>query len=350
MPKTSLFSKDFQRTTAGGGAPPRPADRALRRDHSPDRYTAGGLPGSRILQRPAIPISDDTLIRAIKRSENTLTDDPVRSLGVDDWACRKGQNYGTIFVDLDKHRVIDLLPDRSAESVQAWLEKAPAEAISRDRCGIYAEAAHQGAATALQVADWFHLLMNLSAAIKRTLEERSSELCLSAEVQQPVPVESSPDTEKRTTLVEQRKPQRRARRLQRYERVIELYQLGHTQPAIRVEVGIERKTIRRWLRAGQFPERKAPSGRRSHVRESHSYLEQRWNEGCHNATQLLQEIRVRGYRGSRQMVSNYVSPWRAQPWSRSLVKNKKPQRIAPRHAAILAGRPAERLSEQQRAL
>ena len=110
-------------------------------------YTAGGLPGSRILQRLAIPISDDTVIRVIKRSENTLADDPVRSLGVDDWAWRKGQTYGTIFVDLDKHRVIDLLPDRSAESVQAWLEKHPGiEVISRDRCGIYAEAAHQGAA------------------------------------------------------------------------------------------------------------------------------------------------------------------------------------------------------------
>jgi transposase len=314
-------------------------------------YTAGGLPGSRILQRLAIPISDDTVIRVIKRSENTLADDPVRSLGVDDWAWRKGQNYGTIFVDLDKHRVIDLLPDRSAESVQAWLEKHPGiEVISRDRCGIYAEAAHQGAATALQVADRFHLLMNLSAAIERALEERSSELCLAAEVQQPVTVESSPDIEKRTTLAEQRKQQRRARRHQRYERVIELYQLGHTQRAISAEVGIERQTVRRWLRAGQFPERKPPSGRRSHVREFHNYLHQRWNEGCHNATQLLQEIRVRGYRGSRQMVSNYVSSWRARPRSRSSLKNKKPQRIAPKHAAILACRPAERFSEQQRAL
>lgn len=102
-------------------------------------YTAGVLPGSRILDRLAIPISDDDAARS----------DPVCHIGVDDWAWRKGQSYGTILVDLDKRQVIDLLPDRSVESLQAWLESHPGvEVISRDRCGIYAEAAEQGAARA----------------------------------------------------------------------------------------------------------------------------------------------------------------------------------------------------------
>ena len=70
-------------------------------------YTAGGLPGSRILDRLAIPISDDTVIRMVKASGDASADDPVRHLGVDDWAWRKGQSYGTILVDLDKHQVID---------------------------------------------------------------------------------------------------------------------------------------------------------------------------------------------------------------------------------------------------
>ncbi len=99
-------------------------------------YTAGGLPGSRIPDRLAIPISDDTVTRFVKRSGDGSGSGPIRHIGVDDWAWRKGQTYGTILVDLDKHQVIDLLPDRSVESLQAWLEKHPGvEVIARDRCG-----------------------------------------------------------------------------------------------------------------------------------------------------------------------------------------------------------------------
>jgi transposase len=154
-------------------------------------HTAGGLPGSSVLERLALSVSDDTVIRAVKRSESASGDRSIRSPGVDDWAWRKGQRYGTIFVDPEKHHVVDLLPDRSTEVVRAWLEAHPGiEIVSRDRCGIYAEAAQHGATDALQVADRFHLLMNLSAAIERALEERSKELCLAAEEQQPAVVES----------------------------------------------------------------------------------------------------------------------------------------------------------------
>jgi transposase len=314
-------------------------------------YTAGGLPGSRILDRLAIPISDDTVTRFVKVSSDDLASNPIRHIGVDDWAWRKGQSYGTILVDLDKRQVIDLLPDRSVESLQAWLEKHPGvEVISRDRCGIYAEAAEQGAAKAVQVADRFHLFLNLSTAIERALEERSRELCLPDPAPEQETVQASPPSQPRATLEEQRKQQRRQRRHERYQRVVELHRLGHTQRAISFEVGIQRKTVRRWLRAGQFPERKPVTGRRSHVREFHEYLQQRWNQGCHNATRLFQEIRARGYRGSRQMVSHHVSSWRANPKSGSSSKKRRFDRIAPKHAAILTCRPTERLSEQQRIL
>jgi transposase len=313
-------------------------------------YTAGGLPGSRILDRLAIPISDDTVTRFVKISGDGSGSGPVRHLGVDDWAWRKGQTYGTILVDLDKRKVVDLLPDRSVEGLQAWLEKHPGvEVITRDRCGIYAEAAEQGAANAVQVADRFHLFLNLSTAVERTLEERSRELRISDEAPEPESVPATPPDEPRTTLAEQRKQQRRQRRQERYERVMELHRRGHTQRAISAEVGIVCKTIRRWLRMGQFPERKLVTGRRSHVRQFDDYLRQRWNEGCHNATLLFREIRERGYNGSRQMVSNHTSTWRTGPRSESS-QRKKLDRIAPKHAAILACRPTERLSEQQRTL
>jgi transposase len=194
------------------------------------------------------------------------------------------------------------------------------------------------------------LFLNLSTAIETALEERSRELCLPNPTPEQQAIEVPPPSERRTTLEEQRKQQRRQRRHERYERVVELHRLGHTQRAISLEVDIQRKTIRRWLRSGQFPERKPVTGRRSHVREFHEYLQQRWNQGCHNATRLFQEIRARGYRGSRQMVSHHVSSWRANPASRSPSKKRRPDRIAPKHAAILTRRPTERLSEEQRIL
>src|SRR5207245_210668 len=143
-------------------------------------YVAGGLPGARLLARLAILTSDDTVLRRIKvPSSATLSSNPPDVLGVDDWAWRKGHTYGTILVDLEQHCVVDLLPCRSAESFEAWLKEQPRiRVISRDRSGLYAEGARLGSPAAMQVADRFHLLLNLSAAVERALEERSRQLQL----------------------------------------------------------------------------------------------------------------------------------------------------------------------------
>ena len=141
-------------------------------------YVAGGLPGQRLLARLSIFTSDDTVLRRLKQRSGPDVQ-PVQNVGVDDWAWRKQQTYGTIFVDLDLHRVIDLLPDRSSESMADWLRQHPEIAtVSRDRCGLYAEGASIGAPQAQQVADRFHLILNLSATMERVLEERSRELVL----------------------------------------------------------------------------------------------------------------------------------------------------------------------------
>jgi transposase len=144
-------------------------------------FVAGGLPASRLLKRLAIIISDDTVLRLVKLRPSRNAGNTVRCLGVDDWAWRKGQQYGTILVDLERHCVIDLLPERSAESLAEWLTNNPTVCvISRDRCGLYAEGATTGTPEAQQVADRFHLIVNLSAAIERALEERSRVLELPA--------------------------------------------------------------------------------------------------------------------------------------------------------------------------
>ena len=127
-----------------------------------------------------------------------------------------------------------------------------------------------------------------------------------------------------------------------------MHQQCLSQKAISERLGIERKTIRRWLRAGQFPERKSPSGRRQKVADFGDYLQQRWSEGCHNATRLFQEIRARGYKGCRAMVAKLVAEWRAT--GRTLAKPSRPERIAPKHAAILTARAPDKVTEEQQTL
>ncbi len=155
-------------------------------------YVAGGLPGQRLLARLSIATSDDTVLRRVRQSatpESSVL--RVRNLGVDDWAWRKGQEYGTILVNLDLHRVVDLLPDRAAESFSEWLQQHPEiVTISRDRCGLYAEGASLGAPQSQQIADRFHLILNLSATMERVLEERSRQLVLPP-IDEPVAVPES---------------------------------------------------------------------------------------------------------------------------------------------------------------
>ena len=317
-------------------------------------YIAGGLPGQRLLVRLSIAISDDTVLRRVREKSTEAADIPIHHLGVDDWAWRKGQDYGTILVNLDLHRVLDLLPDRAAESFSAWLKQHPEiVTISRDRCGLYAEGATLGAPQSQQVADRFHLLVNLSTTMERVLEERSRQLILPPIEQppaEPVRAEVADISKEPLRPLPPRVTQsqlRRQRRLERYQQVVALFTSGQTQAAISRTLGIGRKTIRRWLRRGEFPERKPPHRPPPKVSEFADYLQQRWNAGCHNASRLYQEIRPKGYLGKRAMVRRFVSGWRKTGKARS---PEAPQRISPKHAAILVTRPADKISDEQKQL
>jgi transposase len=114
----------------------------------------GGEGGSRLAALLAMPVSGDTLLRLIRAIP--LQDAPApRVIGIDDWAWRRGRGYGTIIVDLEhKNCPIDLLPDRQAETVEAWLKAHPGvKIVARDRAGAYAEGVRAGAPEAVQVAD-----------------------------------------------------------------------------------------------------------------------------------------------------------------------------------------------------
>ena len=132
----------------------------------------GGLPGSRLLKRLGVARGPDTILRRVKARQSTLRPDSVRVLGVDDWAWRKQQNYGTLLMDLEQSKVIDLLPDRSAESLARWLQGHPEVAIiTRDRSGLYADGARKSAPFAAQITDRYHLVSNLAEAVERDVQQ-----------------------------------------------------------------------------------------------------------------------------------------------------------------------------------
>jgi transposase len=131
----------------------------------------GGSGGMRLCTALAMEGGIDLLLGLIRQRASPEHPTP-QVLGVDDWAMRKGQTYGTILVDLEQGNVVDILPDRTAESLAQWLQAHPGVAIvSRDRAGAYAEGARVGAPEAIQVADRWHLLKNLSEAVYKTLQQ-----------------------------------------------------------------------------------------------------------------------------------------------------------------------------------
>ena len=160
-------------------------------------FAVGGEPGSRLAGRLAMPVSGDTLLRLVRASGLAISS-PPRILGVDDWAWRRGQRYGTIICDLERRRVIDLLPDRTGETLASWLRQHGKDVVvvSRDRAGAYAEGIRAGAPQAIQVADRWHLMVNASEALRRVLDRNSGALRRAARLCLPQAVTSAATTGK----------------------------------------------------------------------------------------------------------------------------------------------------------
>lgn len=319
-------------------------------------YALGGEAGDRLCKQLGIMSSADTILRVLKQHADTESHRDVKVLGVDDWAWRRGHRYGTLLVDLERHRPIDLLPDRESETLAQWLRAHPSiEVISRDRAGAYAEGARQGAPDAVQVADRFHLFCNLSTALQRLLERLVSLLRrveLPEVSKPPVPTEECLTQEIAATAngkfnaQEQERQQSRQKRKALFDGVRAAHQRGVTNRAIAREFGLTQLTIRRYLQAKEFPER-APRRRKSELDSFRGYLQKRWAEGCHNASQLCRELRQQGYGGQRSRVKEYVQPWRVNSSSAP----SQPRRRLPNVRLIafwLAKSPVQRSSDEQR--
>lgn len=319
-------------------------------------YALGGQAGHRLCNQLGIISSADTILRALKQYADTESHRNVKVLGVDDWAWRRGHHYGTLLVDLERHRPIDLLPDRESETLAQWLRVHPSvEVISRDRAGSYAEGARQGAPCAVQVADRFHLFCNLSTALQRLLERlghliRRVELpefsIPPAPTEEPVTQEVAPRATTKFNQQEQQRQQSWEKRKALFEAVRAAHQRGVTRRAIAREFGLTQLTIRRYLQAKEFPER-APRRRRSELDCFRGYLEKRWAEGCHNASQLCRELRQQGYSGQRSRVKEYLQPWRVN----SLSPASRPRRKLPNLRLVafwLTKSPIQRSPDEQR--
>ena len=129
----------------------------------------GGNAGARLAARLRLPTSAATLLRLV-RAAVVPPAPALQCVGVDEWAWRRGHRYGTILVDLETHRVVDVLPDRSAASVAAWLARHPTiQVVCRDRSDLYADGIRRGAPAAVPVVDRFHLVQNLRQALEAVL-------------------------------------------------------------------------------------------------------------------------------------------------------------------------------------
>lgn len=293
----------------------------LRAVHRTIGLALGGNPGSRHATAMGMPISRTTLMHRVRAATGSPAA-PVAVLGVDDWAWRKGHRYGTILCDLERRRVIDLLPDRSADTLAAWLAAHPSvTVVVRDRAGAYAEGAARGAPDALQIADRWHLLRNASDALLGILEHHHRDLRAAARTatapseppavtEAPPPVALEPDRRLRST--ERRAQAAQERRDARYAEAVRLREQGLSTRAVARSLGVERKTVRRWLRAGHAPTWRHADRGTSILDPYHGYLEERWQAGCRNAAALWRELQERGFPGQYSVVRNWGTRRRRQ--------------------------------------
>jgi transposase len=247
--------------------------------------------------RLGIQTSPTTILRRIM-AVPTPPPPAVSTLGIDDFALLRGCRYGTILVDLSRHQVIDLLPDRQTETAAAWMEQHPEiELVSRDRGGNYASAATAGAPQAVQCADRFHVLSNLGEALQGLLARYlAAHRRGQVEPSRGTPLADAPAKQPPTLSPKAVELSRakRAERLACYQQVVDLRKLGFSQTAIANQVGIGHATVSRWLAHDLFPEQQ-PRPRKIELDAHRSYLRERWEAGCHNIAQLYRELVARGY-------------------------------------------------------
>ncbi|MFE7268374.1 ISL3 family transposase [Streptomyces sp. NPDC057592] len=272
-----------------------------------------GRAGARLASMLAMPVNRMTLLRLLRGLPEPRLISAPTVLGVDDFALRRGHVYGTVLLDMDTRRPVDLLPGRTASTFAAWLRQHPgAQVICRDRAGSYADGARTGAPTALQVADRFHLWHNLAEVVDKTVHAHRS--CLQAGPQpDQEEFEPPPAAALQPGLLDVSGRERRlvVRTVERHAAVHSLLADGESLNAISRRLGLAFRTVRRFAQAEAADELLAGAVHRpSKLDEYKPYLTRRWNEGCRNGARLHEEIQADGWNGAARTVQRYVNTFR----------------------------------------
>ena len=273
---------------------------------------AGGEAGKRAATAAGLRCSADTLLRRVINTPETKQSGAPH-VGIDEWAWHRGHRYGTLIVNLDTHRPLVLLPGRDQRTLATWFRKYPEiQIVSRDRSGVYATAAREGAPQARQVADRWHLLKNIGDAPERMMYRHIPLIRLVASELSP---KKSPEPELSVPAASLRRPERlkqqtRKKRHQRWTEVMALHNKGCSFREISRITGLSRVTVSRWVRSGTFPEMSTRPPKRGLLDPWREWLKEQRESGNYNASRIWREMVARGFTGSETIVRDAVAKWR----------------------------------------
>jgi transposase len=295
----------------------------------------GGRAGARMTRKLDAARSRTTLLRLVRALPDP-TPSPLRAVGVDEFALRRGHTYGTVLVDMETRRPVDVLADRTSTTLAAWLEKHPAiQVVCRDRAGPYAEGVSSGAPQARQVADRWHLLKNLVEVVERILRRNRAAL-----VDTPPEAESSACDVGPTPI----EGPRAARTRQRHHDVHALADRGLNLITICRTLKLDPKTVNRYLRVASPEDLITPDAQRATTLDRFKdYLMDRFADGCTNAARLWTELHAQGYRGHRRTVRRYLNTLAA-----GTVQRKRPEEYTVRQVRQWILRRPDRLDPHDR--
>jgi transposase len=274
----------------------------------------GGEAGARLAAGLGLPTSPDTILRRVKDAPDGPTPRP-RYVGIDDWATRKGHTYGTILIDLERGTVIDLLPGRDGEALKAWLAANPhVEVITRDRWPAYIQAATTAAPQAKQVADRFHLLMNVREAVEKVLsrvgpEVRAANAALNAPTAPVAPAAPAPRELDATppTATAQRRAGKRQAREERFRRVKALTAEGVSLRQIARRLRMSNGAVLRYQRLDRCPDWRPGRVKATAVDPFAAFIAEWVEAGNRNSADLYRALKGKGYAGGYDPVRRYLN-------------------------------------------